>query len=95
MVILTTYFFLVYVVSMFRKAIKDITLVNGTFLPRGTHVAVPSVATHRDDKVYADAGDFDPFRFARMREAEGEATAHQFTHTTSEWLAFGHGRHAW
>ena len=38
---------------------------------------------------------FDGFRFARMREAEGEGTKHQYVNTSTEYVSFGHGKHAW
>ena len=52
---------------------------------------------HLDDAVYADARTFDPFRFVRMREAEGdgEGSKYQYANTSPEYLAFGHERHAW
>ena len=52
---------------------------------------------HLDDAVYADAHTFDPFRFARMHEAEGDAegTKYQYASTSPDYLAFGHGRHGW
>nr|BEI74071.1 cytochrome P450 monooxygenase [Trametes versicolor] len=82
------------IVSLTRMADKDITLSDGTFLPKGTLVAVPAYSTHRDDAVYADALVFDPFRFSRMRAREGESTKHQFVNTSVEYVPFGHGKHA-
>ncbi|KAH9897770.1 cytochrome P450 [Cubamyces lactineus] len=80
--------------SLTRKALKDVTLHDGTFIPRGSIVMAASDATHHDDSNYADADVFDPFRFSRMREADGEGTKHQFVNTTLEYIAFGHGKHA-
>ena len=72
------------------------TLSDGTFLPKGTLVSAAMWATHHDEAVYPDADVFDPFRFARMRGAgEGEGTKHQFVHTSPDYIAFGHGKHAW
>ena len=80
---------------MTRKVLKDITLHDGTFLPKNTIVAAASVSTHYDGNIYADAETFDPFRFARMRTGEGESTKHQFVNTSTEYIPFGHGKHAW
>ena len=80
---------------MIRMTLKDLTLHDGTFLPKGTVVAAAAQPTHLDDAIYADAGAFDPFRFARMRESAGEGTKHQFVNTSLEYIAFGHGKHAW
>ena len=56
---------------MFRKAMVDVTLADGTFLPRGTCVAAAAVPSHLNEDIYPDADKFDAFRFSRMREAEG------------------------
>lgn len=81
---------------MIRKAVKDITLNDGTRVPRGTliHVAVDSV--HRNEGYYENAEMFDPFRFARMRQEEGiQGSKYQAATTTSKYIPFGHGHHAW
>ncbi|KAI0654507.1 cytochrome P450 [Cubamyces menziesii] len=80
--------------TMRRRTLKDIKLHDGTVIPRDTLIMAATSATHTDGAVYEDADRFDPFRFARMREAEGDATKHQFVHTSANYLSFGHGRHA-
>ncbi|KAM5542434.1 hypothetical protein V8D89_003893 [Ganoderma adspersum] len=82
--------------NLFRKAVKDVTLSDGTRIPKGTLVAAAAVTAHSDDTRYTDPGVFDPFRFARMREGGGgaEATKHQLVNTSVDFLTFGHGRHA-
>ena len=76
---------------------KDITLSDGTFIPEGTVLAVATHAMHHDNATYPNADEFDPFRFARMREGkgEGEDMKHQFTTTSVDCLTFGHGTQAW
>ena len=74
---------------------KDITLSNGIFLPAGTLVSAAAYPIHFDDAQYADADKFDAFRFSRMRNEAGEATKHQYVTTSVDYIAFGHGRHAW
>ncbi|KAI0640041.1 cytochrome P450 [Trametes polyzona] len=80
--------------SLGRKVLKDVTLHDGTFLPRGANVVAAADATHHDQSVYADADVFDPFRFSRLRETEGEELKHQFVNTSVDYIAFGHGKHA-
>lgn len=84
---------------MGRKAMKDITLSDGTRIPKGTEVYVNMNAQHHDAALLAgtDADTFDAFRYARMRAAsgEGESLKNQFTSTSPEFVAFGHGQHAW
>ncbi|EGN97958.1 hypothetical protein SERLA73DRAFT_182766 [Serpula lacrymans var. lacrymans S7.3] len=81
-------------VSMNRKALKPFTFSNGTVIPAGTHVAVASASTHLDEANYANASEFDPFRFADMREKCGEETKHQLVSTDVGYVTFGYGKHA-
>ena len=75
---------------------KDVTLSDGTRIPKGTLVAAASVTAHTDDARYAEPDVFDPFRFARMREGGVEdALKHQLVNTSLDFLPFGHGKHAW
>ena len=74
---------------------KDVKLRDGTVIPRNTMIMAATDAMQHDGAVYDDAERFDPFRFARMREAEGEAIKHQFVHTSVNYLPFGHGKLAW
>ena len=81
---------------MTRKVLKDITLPDGTFVPKNTLIVTTADAVHHDESHYADANTFDPFRFARMRDEDNDrATSLQFSNTSTDWLPFGHGRHAW
>lgn len=83
-------------VSVFRKAMIDVTLRDGTKIPRGTYLAASAVSIHHDEEKYAGTDVFDPFRFAHMREQDDQnSTSHQFSNTSVNWLAFGHGRNAW
>ena len=80
---------------MDRKAMRDVRLRDGTFIPKGTLVSVSANAQHHDDALLADAGTFDAFRYARMRGAEGQSLKHQFTSTSPEYVSLGHGPYAW
>ena len=68
---------------------------DGTFIPKGTSVVAPSRCIHLDNENYDNAHVFDPFRFSDMRDDEGEGTKHHLVSTSTEYLAFGHGKHAW
>ena len=70
--------------AMMRKALKDVTLHDGTLLPKGVLVSVAAEPAHYDGNNYPDAATFDPFRFSRMRESEDESTKHQFVMTSAE-----------
>ncbi|KAF9237102.1 cytochrome P450 [Melanogaster broomeanus] len=80
--------------GMTRKAMKDFMFSDGTVIPKGTIVAIASRSTQFDDKIYENADMFDPFRFANMRDEDGEGVKHQFVSTGPEYLPFGHGKHA-
>ncbi|KIJ05876.1 hypothetical protein PAXINDRAFT_20895 [Paxillus involutus ATCC 200175] len=81
-------------VTMPRKAMKEFTFSDGTVLPQGSFVAIASQATHLDNGVYENAETFDPFRFANMRDEDGDDAKHSFVSTNPQYLSFGHGRHA-
>jgi len=74
---------------------KDFTFSDGTFIPKGTLVVVPSRCLHLDNEHYDNAHVFDPFRFSNVRDEEGDGTKYQFVSTSMEYLSFGHGKHAW
>ena len=81
---------------MFRKVVTDYKMSDGTFLPKGTMLSVNPAAAHRNDEMYDRPDEFRPFRFAELRNSsKGESTRNQMVATSSEFLAFGHGRHAW
>ena len=90
------YLFLLLLVALNRKVLKDYTLSDGTFLPVGTFVAANVTGTHRDSAFYEKPDEFDGFRFANIREGSSEEELkHQMVQTSSDYLAFGHGRLAW
>jgi cytochrome P450 len=83
---------------MERKALKDFTFSDGTFIPRGTHVAALAHPVHLDEKIYEDPLTFKPFRFLDTHEGaddENAAIKNQMTTTSLHYLLWGHGRHAW
>ena len=77
-----------------RKAMKDFTFSDGTFIPKGTAITAASRAVHYDEASYPNAHEFKPFRFADLQGDE-EGVDHQYISTTPEYLAFGHGKRAW
>ncbi|KAI0962094.1 hypothetical protein AcV7_001014 [Taiwanofungus camphoratus] len=81
-------------ISVIRKAMKDVTLSDGTFIPAGTIVAAAAVPCHHDEENYVNANAFDPFRFSDKRMDENERIKHQYVSTSPEYIAFGHGKHA-
>ncbi|KAL2142991.1 hypothetical protein VTI28DRAFT_450 [Corynascus sepedonium] len=78
---------------------KDgIVTPSGVRIPRGFAVNVPSYPVFRDGDIYPDAEEFKPFRFAEQRADENvdyvKRAAKAFATTSTDYLAFGHGRNA-
>lgn len=76
---------------MFRQALVDVTLSDGTKIPKGHKVAV-STDRMRDPNIYENPETFDGYRFLRMRE-RGQEAASQLVTTSINHLGFGHGEH--
>ncbi|KAH6847007.1 cytochrome P450 [Chaetomium sp. MPI-CAGE-AT-0009] len=78
---------------------KDgIVTPSGVRIPRGVTVNVPSYPVFQDSDIYPDAREFKPFRFAEQRSDESveyvKRAAKAFATTSTDYLAFGHGRNA-
>jgi cytochrome P450 len=71
---------------------------SGVHIPRGATVNVPSYPVFFDNNIYPDAQEFKPFRFAEQRNDESveyvKRAAKAFATTSTDFLAFGHGRNA-
>ncbi|KAJ5775783.1 cytochrome P450 [Penicillium nucicola] len=85
--------------EMRRKVMtpSGINLSDGTHLPFGTTVGLPSNAIHNDDQFYPEAKLFDGLRFLKLRESHDMNTARGslLTATSNTFLQFGHGKHGW
>ena len=83
-------------VTMSRLALRPFTFSNGVTVPAGTLMAVPAGLIHKDGEIYPNPDEFDGFRFAKLRERDGDAVARHQAHSTSvDHVTFGYGRHAW
>jgi len=87
---------------MFRKTRKPFTFSNGVTIPSGAYVAAHFHATHHDGALWDRPDEFVPFRFVEENPnggddaKKGAVTSQGMIHTTStKFLPFGHGRHAW
>lgn len=84
------------IASLVRKAMKDFTFSDGTFIPKGTLVSATSRAVHFDGENYDNPDAFDPWRFAKMKIDEtSDSLRNQFVNTHPDFLTFGMGKHAW
>jgi cytochrome P450 len=80
-----------------RLALRPFTFSNGVTVPAGTIVSVPASSTHTDEMNYSNPDEFDGFRFEKLRKIEGHTltSKYQSVSTSTEFLAFGLGRHQW
>ena len=78
-----------------RLARKDITLSDGTLIPKGTMVFTPAFAIAHDPNLYSDPSIFDGLRFYHLRQRSADDNnKYQFTTVNREQMQFGMGRHA-
>lgn len=62
-------------VGMNRLTIANGKLPDGVVIPPGYQVTVNLKHIHRDPQIYSNPHVFDPFRFSKLREAEGKRGA--------------------
>ncbi|KAE8405033.1 cytochrome P450 [Aspergillus pseudonomiae] len=81
------------VVSMRRAAVTDLKLSDGTYIPKGSFLAVSSERMW-DPEIYPNPLEFDGYRFLKLREVPGHETSAQTVAPSPEHMGFGFGRHA-
>ncbi|KAJ3543507.1 hypothetical protein NM688_g5847 [Phlebia brevispora] len=81
-------------ISVIRKALKDLTFSDGTFIPADTILAAAATPTHMDPANYADPHIFDPWRFSNTREESTGVWNRQYVSTSVDYMSFGLGKHA-
>ncbi|KAI0398945.1 cytochrome P450 [Xylaria palmicola] len=79
--------------TMHRLALADVTLSDGTFIPKGSKIAV-NASKRLDPAVYDHPDEFDGARFLRMRDDPEKSKKANLVTTGVESLGFGHGEHA-
>ncbi|PNS17537.1 Ent-kaurene oxidase [Sphaceloma murrayae] len=79
--------------SMNRYVDKDITLSDGTFLPKGSRFMV-SADTYINPTLYPEPEKFRIDRFLSLRNQPGQENNWQFVTTSANHMTFGHGQHA-
>ncbi|OBS27872.1 hypothetical protein FPOA_01814 [Fusarium poae] len=77
-----------------RAAIADMTLPDGTFVPKGTKLEINTCSIHADKDLYENPGEFDGLRFYKMRQGPGQEAKYQYSSVGREDLSWGFGRHA-
>ncbi|CAZ83812.1 unnamed protein product [Tuber melanosporum] len=79
--------------SFNRKVLKSVTLSDGTYLPKGTLITAPTSMFSSDPDFVEDPETFDGFRWYK-KSLEAEGNNNYWATTSSNDLAFGHGKHA-
>lgn len=94
-------------IGLTRKVVakNGVTTPEGVHLPFGAKVAVCAYGIHNDEKNYESPEVYDALRFVKQRQLVDEAAApgvenyikkanFSMVSTSTEYQAFGHGRHA-
>jgi cytochrome P450 len=76
-------------VTLNRIVLKPHTFSDGTHVPIGTMIGVPTMPHQLDGDNYANPLELDPFRFEHAKD--GEATRKYFTSVDSDYIPFGLG----
>ena len=71
---------------------RDITLHDGTRIPKGTRVSANVHAHHHDPALLAHADTFNAFRYARMRSVDVGGESSNISKTDNLWKS---GRSGW
>ncbi|KAK1635049.1 cytochrome P450 [Colletotrichum phormii] len=77
-----------------RMATKPMTMKDGTYIPAGTKMELPTSAINFDASMYPDPHKFDCMRSYRQRQEDETAHKHSFVSVTRTELGWGFGRHA-
>ncbi|KAH8654917.1 cytochrome P450 [Ilyonectria robusta] len=77
-----------------RAATANMTLPDGTFVPKGTKIEANTYSIHHDEVYYKNASTFDGLRFYRQRQNPGHENKHLYVSVGRGDLSFGYGRHA-
>jgi cytochrome P450 len=73
---------------------NGITLPSGQRLPKGTNVGVHQYPVHHDEDIYTEHWKFDPMRFCTLGD-DGKFQGPRLETTSTSFMGFSHGRHAW
>jgi hypothetical protein len=79
-----------------RLTTRDITLSDGTFIPKGVFLSAVSTPLMADKGIYGeDAEKFNGFRFSDRRMQEGQENRYQLAQISPDYLVFGGASLGW
>jgi cytochrome P450 len=89
------------IIRMQRVVLRSFRFSDGTEIPAGASIAVPSLPILHSGKFYPSPAVFEPRRFKRLRENQvndpmgyNSKELYQFISVTKENMGFGFGKHA-
>ncbi|TBU34353.1 hypothetical protein BD311DRAFT_351968 [Dichomitus squalens] len=83
-------------VTLKRMAMKDITLIDGTYISKGTLLAATAHPMHHNEARQCGHVRSLPLRRdARKRRRLRRREKHRCVSTSVDYISFGHGKHAW
>ncbi|EWG50710.1 hypothetical protein FVEG_09850 [Fusarium verticillioides 7600] len=77
-----------------RAAIADMTLPDGTFVPKGTKLEINTCSIHKDHELYENPEEFNGLRFHEWRKEPGKEKKYMYSSSGTDDLSWGFGRHA-
>jgi len=77
-------------VTINRSIVKAVTTPDGLHLSPGTRVCIPGFLANVDERHYANASTFDPYRFVKSNSGTGREKAWT---VTDNFTTFGNGLH--
>jgi hypothetical protein len=75
---------------MTRMVLKSHTFSDGTFVPAGSIISVPTMPHQLDAANFENPNELDPSRFEHVKDSD--ATRRYFTSIDTEYMAFGLGQ---
>ncbi|KAK8100756.1 Cytochrome P450 monooxygenase [Apiospora kogelbergensis] len=81
-------------IGLIRTVRKDFRFRDGTTIPKGIRIGVPTVAIHQNAALYPDPDRFDGFRFSKLREeSPADPLRYEASSAGFDYLTFGYGKH--
>ncbi|KAF4313969.1 Cytochrome P450 [Botryosphaeria dothidea] len=80
--------------SMNRRVEQQMTLSNGTHLPKGAVLGIPTLAMRSTSRWGPDAEQFVGDRFFKLRQQPGSGSRWQFISASADHMGFGYGKQA-
>ncbi|KAI1843743.1 hypothetical protein JX266_010002 [Neoarthrinium moseri] len=81
-------------IGLMRTARRDFHFKDGTLIPAGTRIGVPTISIHHDSTLYSQPQNVDCFRFVGASGGLADTNRFHPARTGLDYLTFGHGKNA-